>query len=56
MVQTSAKIKPGGLKRGFTRDAYQDPGPVRVNIDPIIPARFVIIIATKRRRGDLKNL
>src|SRR5512145_156006 len=38
VIQTGANTQPGGVKNGFSREMYQEPGPVAVTSDPRLPA------------------
>ena len=44
MIHTGANIPPGGEKSGFAKVGYQVVTDKEVNIDPIIPANWQIII------------
>jgi hypothetical protein len=44
VIHTGANIQPGGEKSGFAKVGYQVVTDKEVNIDPIIPANWQIII------------
>lgn len=48
-THTGPKIQPGGLNEGFCKITYHVWTEEDVNIDPIIPANWQIIMETKNR-------
>ena len=44
ITQIGANIQPGGVKSGFSKVTYQFVTDEAVNIDPIMPANWQIVI------------